>query len=33
MDFEEEHVGGEDIEEVVDGEDIFGDDADISIHD
>ncbi|CAD8142730.1 unnamed protein product [Paramecium pentaurelia] len=33
MDFEEEHAGGDDIEEIQDGEDIFGEDADISVHD
>lgn len=34
MDFEEEHAGGADeIEEVGDGDDIFGDDADVSVHD
>ena len=32
MDFEEEH-GGDDVEEIQDGEDIFGDDADVSVHD
>lgn len=33
MDFEEDFQPGDDVEEVQDGDDIFGDNADVSVHD